>query len=72
MVYGLWPAGKILLMFVMSYFIATRWGSMQERSRIVVARSLEAARRQADNFHAQMKVKGVPVYPRYDLERRAG
>lgn len=59
-------------MFVMSYFIATKWGSMQERSRIVVASSLEAARRQADNFHAQMKVKGVPVYPRYDLERRAG
>jgi len=58
-------------MFVMSYFIATKWGSMQERSRIVVARNLEAARRQADNFHSTMKRKDVPVYPRYDLVARA-
>ena len=58
-------------MFVMSYFIATKWGSMQERSRIVVARNLEAARWQADNFHSTMKRKGVPVYPRYDLVARA-
>jgi predicted HTH domain antitoxin len=58
-------------MFVMSYFIATKWGSMQERSRIVVARNLEAARRQADNFHSTLKRRGVPVYPRYDLVARA-
>jgi hypothetical protein len=60
-----------LLMFIMSYFIANRWGSMQEKSRIVFAHNLEAARRQADNFHATMKQKGVPIYPHYDLEARA-
>ena len=58
-------------MFVMSYLVATKWGSMQEQSRTFRAASLWEARRQADRFMAAMKAQGRAVYPQYDLVKEA-
>ncbi len=58
-------------MFVMSYLIATKWGSMQEKSRTFSAQSVWEARREADRFLASLKAKGLAVYPQYDLVKEA-
>ena len=58
-------------MFVMSYLIATKWGSMQEKSRTFKADSVWEARRKADRFLASLKDKGMAIYPQYDLVKEA-
>jgi hypothetical protein len=55
----------------MTYLVATRWGSMQERTRSFRAPNLSEARLKADSFMASLKSKGKAVYPQYDLVQEA-
>ncbi len=54
-------------MFVMSYLIANKWGSTIEQTRTFKADSLWEAKSKADRFLLNMKSKGKPVFPLYDL-----
>lgn len=55
--------------WTVSYYIATRFGSMQERTR---AYSSDLSRleveRKITNFLDQEKRKGTAVYPQYDVQ----
>ncbi len=58
--------------YVMSYYLANRWGSMVEQQKVVrKVESIHEARMTAERMIDRMKSKGMPVYPQYDLREEA-
>ena len=54
--------------WVQTYYIANRFGSMIERERTYGSSlQLHEVRQRADRFIINLQQKGAPVYPQYDL-----
>jgi hypothetical protein len=55
---------------VVTWYVATKWGPMQERERIFAGHLPEASVRvQMQSFLGRMQERGVPVYPKFDVEK---
>ena len=58
--------------YVMSYYLANRWGSMVEKTTVLRGpRTLSEARLAADRQILRIQAKGTAVYPQYDLKEQA-
>lgn len=56
--------------WIATYYVANKWGSMQERTRMYGASLTEQeVRVKVDKHLAAQKMRGLPVYPQYDLEK---
>lgn len=56
--------------WIATYYVANKWGSMQERTRMYGASLTEKeVRTKVDNYLRQQQVRGIPVYPQYDLQQ---
>ncbi len=56
--------------WVLTYYVANKWGSMQERTRMYGADLTEReVRMKIDKHLAAQKMRGQPVYPQYDLAK---
>lgn len=56
--------------WVVTYYIANKWGSMQERTHMYGASLTEPeVRSKVDKMLTQQKMRGIPVYPQYDLQQ---
>jgi hypothetical protein len=53
--------------YVMSVYLANRWGSMVERERYLKAPSQHEAKQIADKILINWQAKDSTVYPTYDL-----
>lgn len=57
-------------MWIATYYIANKWGSMQEQTRTYGASLTEReVRAKVDKMLAQKRASGLPVYPSYDLQQ---
>ncbi len=57
--------------WVQTYYVANRFGNMQERQREYNGMlSIWDARIQADKFLRNLRQRGQPAHPQYDLEER--
>lgn len=57
--------------WVITYYVATRFNPMSERTRLYGASlSEDEARQKASNFLANLRRKGIPVYPKFDAEQK--
>lgn len=54
--------------WIVTYYVATRFDQMQEKTRHYSASLSETeVRATAANFLSNLKRKGIPVYPQFDL-----
>ncbi len=56
--------------WVATYYVANKWGSMQERTKIYGMSLTEREVRAKIDKHLEVqKVRGILVYPQYDLQQ---
>lgn len=56
--------------WVATYYVANKWGSMQERTRTYGTSLTEhEVRVKIDKMLAQKRAAGQPIYPQYDLTK---
>lgn len=57
--------------YVMSYYLANKWGSMVEQEKTITVPSLWEAKAVADRALLRLQTRGKGVYPYYDLREEA-
>jgi hypothetical protein len=57
--------------FVVSFYLANKWGNMIEKQQPIVVASLWEARAVADRTLLSLQSRGKGVYPYYDLAEEA-